>query len=183
MLVCLTYWSLISGNRTEEPIASGVRLVKPSNGDNVVMECMFCCSKGHHWTAKCPSRYSVVDKPPTADGHASPGEGVKRAHPPFRLGTSERIRNHVQKIMNHNRCVRVTNLSERVHESNLQELFSRFGSISCVYMPRDENGSGSGVGYVKFAQRHEAEASIRRLNGWIYDNLTLQVGWSAPSVK
>ncbi|CAN6245064.1 unnamed protein product [Urochloa humidicola] len=99
------------------------------------------------------------------------------------MGAGDHVKKNVKKFMNDDRCLKVTNLSERTRESDLVELFCKFGFVNCVYIPVDETGLGSGVGYVKFSQRREAEAAIARINGWIYDNLTLQVGWATPSVK
>ena len=147
----------------------------------VPMECLICCSKGHHWTIKCPSRaQATVDMSPIADGPSPPREAVKRAYP---VRSADRIRDDVKRIMNGDRCVRVTNLSKEAREHHLVDLFRIFGFVTHVYIPVDENGSSRGVGYVKFAHRREAESAIERVNGWVYENLTLQVGWAAPRLN
>lgn len=136
------------------------------------MECLICRSKGHHWTIKCPSRaQATVGMSPIADGPSPPREAVKRAYPVRR---TDRIRDDVKRIMNDDRCVRVTNLSKEALEDRLVGLFCIFGFVTRVYIPVDENGSSRGVGYVKFAHRREAESAIEKLNGRVYENLTLQ---------
>lgn len=89
----------------------------------------------------------------------------------------------MKRIMNDDRCVRVTNLSKEAREDRLVGLFCIFGYVTRVYIPVDENGSSRGVGYVKFAHRREAESASEKLNGRVYENLTLQVGWAAPRLN
>jgi RNA recognition motif-containing protein len=93
---------------------------------------------------------------PIAGGPSPPSEAVKRAYPVRR---ADRIRDDVKRIMNDDRCVRVTNLSMEAREHHLVDLFRIFGFVTHVYIPVDENGSSRGVGYVKFAHRREAESS------------------------
>lgn len=117
---------------------------------------------------------------PIADGTSPPSKAVKRAYP---VRSADRIRDDVKRIMYDDRCVRVTNLSKEAREHHLAYLFGRFGFVTHVYIPVDENGSSRGVGYVKFAHRREAESAIRKVNGWVFENLTLQVGWAAPRLN
>ena len=80
----------------------------------VPMECLICCSKGHHWTIECPSRaQATVDMSPIADGPSPPSEAVKRT---YHVRSADRIRDDVKRIMNGDRCVRVTNLSKEARE-------------------------------------------------------------------
>ncbi|XP_062203351.1 uncharacterized protein LOC133905550 isoform X2 [Phragmites australis] len=172
------------GSNAEEPLAGSIK------GEAVLMACRTCYKKGDHWTSKCPYRAlqakSFVGKPPTANGPSAPGGAVKRAYPPPVIKkAADRIGDDVKRIMYDDRTVCVTNLSEDTSGPGLIKLFGLFGYVTRVYIPVDEKtASGRGVGFVKFAQRRQAEAAIRRLSGgYTYDNCKLQVGWAAQRVN
>ncbi|CAL4885468.1 unnamed protein product [Urochloa decumbens] len=157
----------------ERPRAPGSKSeeVVSASGDPLAIACIICGNTGYHWTSKCPYRElapqtkSFADRPPF----------------PFMMEYGYRIWEAVKRFICDDRCVRVTNLSEKVRESDLVELFGIFGFAPSVYLPVDKNtGSGRGIGFVQFAQRCQAEAAIKRLNGHTYDGLVLQVEWSAP---
>jgi translation initiation factor 3 subunit G len=72
--------------------------------------------------------------------------------------------------------LRVTNLSEDVQESDLWDLFGRFGRISRIYVGKDqETGLCKGFAFVSFEDRAEAERAMKKINGLPYDHLIL--GW------
>ncbi|KAF8779880.1 hypothetical protein HU200_002147 [Digitaria exilis] len=162
---------------------------RPSNAD-VVPGCRICGNSGDHWTAKCPRRCPAPQEYPLQTPPITPRrkklDPLQEAHPlSFMMGTSDRIRDRLMKLIGDDRCVRVTNISEETYEVNLIDLFSFFGFILWVYVHVDtETGLGRGVGFVKFGQRREAEAAIERLNGRHTNNgVVLQVEWAAPWLK
>ena len=62
-----------------------------------------------------------------------------------------------------------------------QELFSRFGQITRVYVALDrERGTSKGFAFVNFVRREDAARAISKLNGYGYDNLILHVEWAQP---
>lgn len=72
--------------------------------------------------------------------------------------------------------LRVTNLSEDVIDSDIYDLFNRFGSIARVYLARDrETNLCKGFAFVSFHERENAERAQQAINGYGYDNLILRV--------
>ncbi len=78
--------------------------------------------------------------------------------------------------------VRVSNLSEDVKDSDLRDLFRRFGNIQRVYLAKDrETHQSRGFAFVNFYERESAAAAIAALDGHGYDHLILSVSWADPN--
>jgi translation initiation factor 3 subunit G len=88
----------------------------------------------------------------------------------------------------HENTLRVSNLTKRVTEEDLRELFERFGNIFRVSLPRvekkDEHGNifkePRGFAYVAFSRREDAATAMERLQGYGYDHLILKLEWAKP---
>uniref|UniRef100_A0A7S2DQ71 Eukaryotic translation initiation factor 3 subunit G n=1 Tax=Haptolina brevifila TaxID=156173 RepID=A0A7S2DQ71_9EUKA len=78
--------------------------------------------------------------------------------------------------------VRVSNLSEDVKDSDLRELFRRFGAIQRIYLAKDrETHQSRGFAFINFFARDDAQRAIDKLDGHGYDHLILSVSWANPS--
>ena len=78
--------------------------------------------------------------------------------------------------------VRVSNLSEDVKDSDLRELFRRFGGIQRIYLAKDrETHQSRGFAFINFYAREDAQRAIDKLDGHGYDHLILSVSWANPS--
>lgn len=78
--------------------------------------------------------------------------------------------------------VRVANLSEDVKDSDLRELFRRFGAIQRIYLAKDrETQQSRGFAFINFYQKEDAAAAIAKLDRHGYDNLILSVSWANPN--
>lgn len=78
--------------------------------------------------------------------------------------------------------VRVSNLSEDVKDSDLRELFRRFGAIQRIYLAKDrETHQSRGFAFINFFARDDAQRAIDKLDGHGYDHLILSVTWANPS--
>ena len=78
--------------------------------------------------------------------------------------------------------VRVSNLSEDVKDTDLRELFRRFGSIQRIYLAKDrETHQSRGFAFINFFARDDAQRAIDKLDGHGYDHLILSVTWANPS--
>jgi translation initiation factor 3 subunit G len=78
--------------------------------------------------------------------------------------------------------IRVTNLSENTTESDLQELFKRFGRISRVYLAKDkETLQSRGFAFVSFVNMDDAARAMEELQGFGYDHLILKLEWARPN--
>ncbi|MBN3297630.1 EIF3G factor, partial [Amia calva] len=78
-----------------------------------------------------------------------------------------------------NATIRVTNLSEDTRETDLQELFRPFGSISRIYLAKDKNtGQSKGFAFISFHRREDAARAIAGVSGFGYDHLILNVEWA-----
>lgn len=72
--------------------------------------------------------------------------------------------------------LRVTNLSEDVTDSDIYDLFNRFGNIARVYLARDrETNLCKGFAFVSFNIKEDAEKAQQAINGYGYDSLILRV--------
>ncbi|XP_025762111.1 eukaryotic translation initiation factor 3 subunit G [Oreochromis niloticus] len=81
-----------------------------------------------------------------------------------------------------NATICVTNLSEDTGETDLQELFRPFGSISRIYLAKDKNtGQSKGFAFISFHRREDAARAIAGVSGFGYDHLILNVEWAKPS--
>jgi translation initiation factor 3 subunit G len=78
--------------------------------------------------------------------------------------------------------IRVTNLSENTSEADLQELFSRYGRISRVYLAKDkETMQSRGFAFVSFVNKDDAARAMAELQGIGYDHLILKLEWARPN--
>lgn len=78
-------------------------------------------------------------------------------------------------------AIRISNLSESMVESDLEDLVKKIGPHSKMYLAKDKNtGLCKGFAYVHFRNRSDAATAIEILNGYGYDHLILNVEWSKP---
>ncbi|CAO3639926.1 unnamed protein product [Cunninghamella blakesleeana] len=183
--------------KAEEPSAAEVvqdKVRSQLKSKNIM--CRIC--KGEHFTSKCP--YKDTLQP--LDELASSLEAVKfdgadlsgASTPEPTLGsgpskyTPPHLRNKVpgaagaigmadsRERRDDNCTLRVTNLSEDVIDSDIHDLFRRFGSITRVFLARDrETRLCKGFAFVSFVDREDAERAQQAINGYGYDNLILRV--------
>lgn len=175
-----------AGSKAEETkVDSLVKTDEKVGG--LLMVCRTCGKKGDHWTSKCPYKdlapqqgESSTDRPPSADGSATPGKGGAYV-PVFRRSGADRSGVDVMRRRNDENSIRVTNLSEDARDPDLAELFGQFGPLNRVYVALDRaTGESRGFGFVNFVHREDGEKAIKKLNGYGYDNLILCVDWAAP---
>lgn len=75
----------------------------------------------------------------------------------------------------------VGNLSYGVNSSELQELFSRFGTVESAQVIEDrESGRSKGFGFVEMSSDEEAQAAIQGLNGQEHGGRPLTVNEARP---
>jgi len=157
--------------------------------------CRLC--QGDHFTASCPYKDTLggVLGGDTADPDQPDGPGASQAPtnagasggtgkyiPPSQREGAKRVGDTMQKSNRDDLpTLRVTNLSEDVQESDLWDLFGRFGRISRIYVGKDqETGLCKGFAFVSFEDRAEAERAMNKINGLPYDHLILGCMWSLP---
>ncbi|XP_014681344.1 PREDICTED: eukaryotic translation initiation factor 3 subunit G-like [Priapulus caudatus] len=159
---------------------------------NVRVTCRTC--KGDHWTTKCPYKDSIV--PIELENDKKPGqEAAKQEVPPVRTGKyvppsmragAERGKGESMKDSRRDEqaTIRVTNLSEDTRESDVQELFRNFGTISRIYLAKDKQTQMSkGFAFITFHRREDAARAIAGVSGFGYDHLILNVEWAKPSTQ
>uniref|UniRef100_A0A669E3U3 Eukaryotic translation initiation factor 3 subunit G n=1 Tax=Oreochromis niloticus TaxID=8128 RepID=A0A669E3U3_ORENI len=167
-----------------------------------IVSCRIC--KGDHWTTRCPYKdtlgpmqkelaeqlgLSTGDKEKAA-GSAEPepaqpaqSKTGKYVPPSLRDGGTRRGESmQPNRRADDNATIRVTNLSEDTRETDLQELFRPFGSISRIYLAKDKNtGQSKGFAFISFHRREDAARAIAGVSGFGYDHLILNVEWAKPS--
>jgi len=144
--------------------------------------CRIC--QGDHFTVKCPYK----DKPGLVPMKESNETEESSSSMPSKYVVPG-MRGKEGDIMRPGRrdegaTVRVTNLSEDVKESDLQDLFKRFGKISRIYLAKDKHtGLSKGFAFINFEHREDASRAIEKLSRFGYDHLILNVEWAKPSTK
>ncbi len=75
----------------------------------------------------------------------------------------------------------VGNLSFKVTESELEELFTQAGAVVSVAIPTDrETGRKRGFAFVEMSNQAEAEAAVKQFNGQTIDGRQIAVNPSQP---
>ncbi|OGM40606.1 pre-mRNA splicing factor (Prp24) [Aspergillus bombycis] len=77
------------------------------------------------------------------------------------------------------REIHVSNVDFKASEHDLKELFSKYGTVELVRLPRKVDGGSKGFGYVVFSTKEEATAALA-MDGQEYRSRTLHVKISAP---
>lgn len=170
------YMQFISSKEEEKAVE-----VDPAKS---MAKCRIC--NGDHWSVNCPfkgtqyEKLSEPAKPQTSSAMESSGTKSGKYVPPFmkdqKGGMGMGIRNKDDTT-----AIRISNLSESMVESDLEELVKKIGPYSKIYLARDKNtGLCKGFAYVHFKSRKDAATAIECLNGHGYDHLILNVEWSKP---
>ncbi|XP_038640878.1 eukaryotic translation initiation factor 3 subunit G [Scyliorhinus canicula] len=164
-----------------------------------IVSCRIC--KGDHWTTRCPYKdtlgpmqkelaeqlgLSTSEKEKGSEPEAAqPAQSKtgKYVPPSLRDGANRRGESmQTNRRADDNATIRVTNLSEDTRETDLQELFRPFGSISRIYLAKDKNtGQSKGFAFISFHRREDAARAIAGVSGFGYDHLILNVEWAKPS--
>jgi translation initiation factor 3 subunit G len=124
-------------------------------------------------------------------GEGDEGGGNKYVPPGARAGGNTggfaMMQNRSDEFEN---TLRVSNLTKAVTEEDLKDLFSVFGKIHRVSLPRMERKEGNmiikeprGFAYISFMSRSDAERAMIRLQGHGYDHLILKLEWAKPPSK
>ncbi|KAG8129955.1 hypothetical protein E2320_016582 [Naja naja] len=167
-----------------------------------IVSCRIC--KGDHWTTRCPYKDTLGPMQKelaeqlglsTGEKEKLPGEPEpaqaqqnktgKYVPPSLRDGASRRGESmQPNRRADDNATIRVTNLSEDTRETDLQELFRPFGSISRIYLAKDKTtGQSKGFAFISFHRREDAARAIAGVSGFGYDHLILNVEWAKPSTN
>uniref|UniRef100_A0A673GHG0 Eukaryotic translation initiation factor 3 subunit G n=1 Tax=Sinocyclocheilus rhinocerous TaxID=307959 RepID=A0A673GHG0_9TELE len=162
-----------------------------------IVSCRIC--KGDHWTTRCPYKDTLgpMQKELAEQLGLSTGEKEKAPEPaqPVQSKTGKYVPPSLRdggtrrgesmqpnRRADDNATIRVTNLSEDTRETDLQELFRPFGSISRIYLAKDKNtGQSKGFAFISFHRREDAARAIAGVSGFGYDHLILNVEWAKPS--
>ncbi|XP_069087908.1 eukaryotic translation initiation factor 3 subunit G isoform X3 [Pleurodeles waltl] len=167
-----------------------------------IVSCRIC--KGDHWTTRCPYKdtlgpmqkeladqlgLTTGDKEKVPGGEPDAAQAAKSSTtgkyvpPSLRDGATRRGESmQPNRRADDNATIRVTNLSEDTRETDLQELFRPFGSISRIYLAKDKTtGQSKGFAFISFHRREDAARAIAGVSGFGYDHLILNVEWAKPS--
>ena len=75
----------------------------------------------------------------------------------------------------------VSNLSYKVDENDLREIFEEYGEVSSVKIITDKfNGKSKGFGFVEMNNADEAKRAIEQLNGGELDGRKMVVNEARP---
>jgi len=174
-----------------------------------VVKCRIC--KEDHWTTNCPYKDTLgplrdsleasglkgpedekagEGKPPGAGGApgaaggAAGGAGGKYVPPAVRDGGRVGQSMPDKRRTEDTAAIRVSNLSENVVESDLQDLFKHFGTIARIYLAKDkQTNQCKGFAFINYYKKEDANKAINALNGFGYDHLILNVEWAKPAAS
>ncbi|KFO75070.1 Eukaryotic translation initiation factor 3 subunit G, partial [Cuculus canorus] len=151
-----------------------------------IVSCRIC--KGDHWTTRCPYKDTLGPMQKELAEQLGLSTGEKEKLPggmesrPSELGSEAGRRGDSRqpnRRADDNATIRVTNLSEDTRETDLQELFRPFGSISRIYLAKDKTtGQSKGFAFISFHRREDAARAIAGVSGFGYDHLILNVEWA-----
>ena len=75
----------------------------------------------------------------------------------------------------------VSNLSFKLQDEDLKQVFAGFGEVSSAKVIRDnQSGRSRGFGFVEMASDDDARAAIEKLNGTEVDGRTIVVNETRP---
>lgn len=144
-------------------------------------KCRIC--NGDHWSVNCPFKGTSMDskltesKAPTTETTSKPGKYVPPCMKDGKAGALPGARGRGDDSTN----IRISNLSESMVDTDLEELIRKIGPTNKMYLARDRaTGLCKGFAYVTFKFRTDAAKAIQLLNGHGYDHLILNVEWSKP---
>lgn len=73
------------------------------------------------------------------------------------------------------------NLSYRMTEDSLRELFEQHGEVTSVKIIRDrETGRAKGFGFVEMSDKEKAENAIKKLDGAEVEGRNIKVNFARP---
>lgn len=170
---------------TADDVASGDKVASKLKDKKI--SCRLC--KGEHWTTQCPYKDNIAALEAIGLGTCTEapkeekkddGKPAKYVPPSMRAGASSTAtEGESMNKRDEGYAIRITNLSEETNEDDLTALARPFGRPLRSYLSRDRNtGVCRGFAFVNYAYREEAEAAIKSLNGYGYDNLILHVEWA-----
>ncbi|CAL1287226.1 unnamed protein product [Larinioides sclopetarius] len=191
-IVCEEIFMQFLSNKEEEKGQEEDPLAK-LKGQKMV-KCRIC--KDDHWTTQCPYKDKLGSLPELLKEEAAkpattttPNPQVeekvkagKYVPPSMREGANRRGESMTPSRRDETPTIRVTNLSEDVRDSDLQELFRPFGTIARIYLAKDKStGQSKGFAFISYHRREDAARAIQSVDGFGYDNLILSVEWAKPS--
>jgi len=133
------------------------------------------------------SESSFMSNPPPDE--SKPEEGaVGKYVPPGMLKSGGASMMSGKSDREHENTLRVSNLTKRVTEEDLKELFAHYGRVFRVSLPRaekkDDKGNITkeprGFAYIAFSSRQDAQNAMDKLQGYGYDHLILKIEWAKP---
>ncbi|XP_076078226.1 RNA-binding protein 28-like [Mytilus galloprovincialis] len=87
-----------------------------------------------------------------------------------------------QKSLKQSRLI-IRNLSFHCSEPHLKEVFTQFGEVKEVKIPKQPNGRMFGFGFVQFADLTSAEQALQKMNTKMIRGRSVAVDWAVPKNK
>lgn len=144
------------------------------------------CGQPGHFSMKCPKR---LDIDPFSKSSASTGKYI-----PVHRRT-ENLKPLEEEVVP---GLKVFNISEELTERDLRDLFSRFGPIGKISVPKnypegwdylaekEKNYSSlknRGFAFVNFKRKQDAELAMQKLEKHKFDNMILHIEWAKVEDK
>ncbi|KAL6698186.1 eukaryotic translation initiation factor 3 subunit G domain-containing protein [Trichoderma pleuroticola] len=175
----------------EEGADANAQAMKDKLKDKKV-KCRIC--NGEHFTARCPYKDTMAPVGETSGADApagmaedlsaatgAAGSGKKGSYVPPALrgaggGAGERMGGSKYGERDDFATLRVTNVSEMAEESELRDMFERFGRVTRVFLAKDrETGMAKGFAFISFADHSDAVTACNKMDGFGFKHLILRV--------
>eukprot|EP00002_Diphylleia_rotans_P016007 TRINITY_DN3104_c0_g3_i1.p1 TRINITY_DN3104_c0_g3~~TRINITY_DN3104_c0_g3_i1.p1 ORF type:complete len:276 (-),score=68.17 TRINITY_DN3104_c0_g3_i1:258-1085(-) len=154
-----------------------------ANEGLISITCRICGAVGLHYTHKCPFMNKMEGAANTlasASAAVDANKGGSNKYVPPSARRQDGASKPGDSPYGDTYALRVTNLSPDAMESDVRELFGKFGQITKCIVSKNANQQSRGIAYVHFIYREEAEKAREALKGYGYDHLILDVDWAKP---
>jgi hypothetical protein len=88
-------------------------------------------------------------------------------------------KSRVKKSKKPHKDIYIENISYSTQENELHKLFSQFGKVIKVTIPKDSyTGKGRGFAFIKMEDNHCAKKAVNELNNTRFQNRIIKLNWS-----
>jgi len=77
----------------------------------------------------------------------------------------------------------VKNMGKEMTEEKFRNTFSKFGTITSLYLSKDENGKSKGFGFINYEKHEQAQRAAETMNQQLLEGQTVYVGRAQKKVE
>eukprot|EP01100_Stratorugosa_tubuloviscum_P014239 TRINITY_DN748_c0_g1_i1.p1 TRINITY_DN748_c0_g1~~TRINITY_DN748_c0_g1_i1.p1 ORF type:complete len:257 (+),score=115.65 TRINITY_DN748_c0_g1_i1:109-879(+) len=143
--------------------------------------CRICGARGDHWTADC--KFAKTEETRTTTTTETPAPvpvpAVSNIYIPPSLREPRSSSTTSLRKKEDYPTIRISSLPEDIDDNELDALCSNYGSISRLYMARDQRTKLSkGFAFISYYKKEDAERALLKLEKYGYNNVILHAEWA-----